>query len=246
MKKILTFLIVTVVLVACKKEEDRSCLKSIGDESTKVIELNDFDKLELGPHLRYQLVQDTINYVELTGGINLLNFVEADVADQTLTMTNDNECNFLRSYDEIIIAKIHYKKIINIHFEGTYEIDCLNTMNTDYLTLTIKDGAGEVNLDVNAYAFYVGVEHGWGNFNLSGNVNYLNIRVKDNGFGSANNLNVMDSVDVISKTADKIEVNVEGCQFRAQTLSNGSIYYIGAPASIEFNKYGSGDLIDNN
>ena len=235
-----------LLLLGCDKPEDRSCLKSIGDQSTKEISLDEFNKLHLGPHLRYVLVQDTINKVVLSGGANLLNFVTTEITDNMLTVENVNDCNFLRSYDEIIVAEIHLKNIINIHFEGTHELTCQNTINTSYMTITIRDGAGEVNFDLNAVELRTVVAHGWGNFKLSGNVGYLNLDIRSNGFGRSYDLSVTDSVDVISKTAENVHVNVDGCQFRAQTLSSGDIYFKGIPASTEFYQYGSGELIDNN
>ena len=113
MKRIGAFILILLVL-GCDKPEDRSCLKSIGDQSTKEVILADFDKLHLGPHLRYVLVQDTVNKVVLSGGANLLNFVTSEITDNKLTIENENDCNFLRSYDEIIVAEVHLKNIINI------------------------------------------------------------------------------------------------------------------------------------
>ncbi len=244
MKYVIPILI--IVLLGCKKSEDQSCFKSVGGLTTKEIELESFNKLYMGPHLKYVLVQDTVNKVILHGGKNLLNFIETSIEGNQLSVRNNNKCNFLRDYDKIVTVEIHLKKIINILFEGTHEVLCPKTINSDYMTLVIRDGAGELNLDINAYELWTTVTYGWGNFNIIGDVNYLNLNIRSNGFGNVYNLNVNDSLHVISNTTEVLKVNANGCQFKPQTFSAGDIWYIGSPTSIGFNAYGTGQLINKN
>lgn len=239
--------IVLLVLLSCKKTEDRNCFKTVGELTTREIALEDFDKLYLGPHLKYVLVQDTVNKVVLTGGKNLLNFIEASIDEEKrLNLRNINKCNFLRDYDKVVTAEIHVKKIVNILFEGTHELLCPLTLNTDYMAVVIRDGAGKVNLLINAYELYANVTYGWGNFELTGTVNYLNLQINGNGFGTTYDLHVNDSLDIVSNTSETLKVNADGCKFRPQILSNGSIWYIGVPASVTLNTYGTGELVDKN
>lgn len=239
--------LIIVLIAACKKPEDRSCFKSVGDETSKEIALQSFDKLYMGPHMRYVIVQDTVEKVVLLGGKNLLNLIETSIdEEQRLNIRNHNECNFLRDYDKVVTVEIHVKKISNILFEGTHEVLCPKTLISDYFTLVIRDGAGEVNLDLNAYELWVNVTYGWGNFKLSGNVNYLNLNIGGNGFGSAYDMNVNDSLHVISKTTERLQVDMNANRFKGQIESSGDIWYIGTPVSLIFNNYGTGNLVDKN
>jgi hypothetical protein len=239
--------IVLLCLFSCKKSEDRNCFKSTGELTSKEIPLVDFDKIYFGPHLKYILVQDTINKVVLHGGKNLLNFVETSVDDDArLNVRNNNKCNFLRDYDKVITVEIHLKFLRNMLFEGTHELTCQNTLNTDYLAVVMTDGAGFMSLDVNAYQIFCSTTNGWCNFELKGNVQYLNLQIEGNGFGSTYGLHVSDSLDVISNTPEIVKVNADGCIFRAQTLKTGDIWYIGYPQSVTWNAYGEGELLDKN
>ncbi len=240
------FLLVITLLFSCKKSQDRSCWKATGGLTTKEIQLGNFEHLYMGPHLKYRLVQDTVNKVLLIGGNNLVNFIETSVAENKLTIKNKNKCNFLRSYDKIVMVEIHFKKITNILFEGTEEVIAQNVMNTDYLTLVIKDGAGTFNLNVNALSLNFIVSHGWGNFKFNGNVNFLSMDVRSNGFGNAYNLSVADSIHVISTTAEIVKINADSCLIRTQTHEKGDIYYKGIPTFIEHNSYGEGQLVNKN
>ncbi len=241
------FVIISMLVVlSCKKTEDRSCFKAYGGLVTKELNLSDFEKVYMGPHLKYELVQDTVNKVLLIGGKNLLNFIETDVESGKLSVRNNNKCNFLRSYDKKVTAVIHFKKLINIEFEGTEKVTCRNQLQSDYFTLSIRDGAGEFNLNLNAISLNIDVSHGWGNFVASGNVNYLRVNAQSNGYGSTYQMNVSDSLHVISNSSELLKVNTSNCQFRGQTHQNGDIWYIGTPTVLEFNKYGDGDLFNKN
>lgn len=245
--RVLAIISIVVVLFSCKKEEDRSCLKSTGVPGSKEILLDDFDKLFLGPHMAFELVQDSVCKVVVKGGENLLNLIDLSIDDEgRLNVVNNNGCNFLRDYSEIVTVEIHVKKLINVHFEGTQELNCLNQLNTDYLTFTIRDGAGKVNLDVNAIELRTLVTYGWGNFNFKGQVGYLNLNIGGNGFGSSYDMLVLDSLHAISQTTGVLKVNAEGCDFTAQNVSKGDIWYIGTPTSVTNATYGGGQLIDKN
>ncbi len=246
MNRIILLLVFTGVLISCKKSQDRSCWKATGGMTTKEIKLNSFEKLYMGPHLKYRMVQDTINKVLLIGGNNLVNFIETDVSDGKLNIRNKNKCNFLRSYDKIVMVEIHFVKLTNILFEGTEEVISANTLNTDYFTLVLRDGAGTSNLNLNALSFNFVITHGWGNFNFNGNVNYLSMDIKSNGFGNAYGLNVSDSIHVISNSSEIVKINADNCLIRTQTHEKGDIYYKGIPTFIEHYSYGEGQLVNKN
>ena len=210
------------------------------------VELNEFGRIFLGPHLKYVFIQDTVNRLEVVGGKNIINFVEASYDGDLLSINNINKCNFLRSYDKKMTVYIHFKNIYNITFEGTEEVNCKSTLNLNDVVLTIRDGAGEFNLSLNANSLQTIVTHGWGNFNLDGNVNFLKLEVKSNGFGNANALNVNDSLHVISKSVETVKVNADNCFLRAENAAAGDIWYIGNPTQIIHHNNGDGSLIDKN
>ena len=239
-------LLTLLILFGCEKSEDRSCFKAVGGETNKEIPLDAFDKLYLGPHLKYVLIQSDEEKVVLYGGKNLLNFIETTVEDGKLSIRNKNQCNFLRSYDKVVTVHVYLKDIMNVLFEGTHELSCNNTLNVADLTFVIRDGAGAVELDLNASSLHTIVTHGWGNFTMRGQVGYMKLEINSNGFGSTYAMNVLDSLHVISNTSELVKVNANNCSFKAQTHSTGDIWYIGNPSLLEFYGYGSGNLIDKN
>lgn len=244
--RIIYSFIVIVLVFSCKKAEDRNCMKSVGDAAYKEIALEDFGQLYMGPHLKYKLIQDATNKVVLNGGENLLNEIGVSLQGGRLSIENNNKCAFLRPYDEIVEVEIHFTDIFNIEFEGTNEVVCPDTLALTDLTLLIRDGAGAFDLKLNANSLSLLISHGWGNYTVGGNVNYANFQISSNGFGSSYGLNVQNELIVISNSVGLVEVNANQCALLAEINSSGNIHYKGLPSSIQFNNYGSGDLINKN
>ena len=143
-------------------------------------------------------------------------------------------------------AEIHFTSIINIQFEGTEALVNRDTLQFDWLTFLIRDGAGKVKLNFNAQFVNAIVSHGWGDFTFKGTVNQANFNVRSNGFCDTYGMKVLDSLTVISNTQGTVKVNTNGAKLKAQTEADGNILYKGIPSSIQFNQIGSGSLIDSN
>jgi len=246
MKGLIVFLVFVSLLTSCKKAEDRACFKGVGEELTREVEVESFQTLFLGSHIEFVLVQDTVEKVVLTGGENLLNFIGLNIVDGELRVTNDNKCNFLRTYKKSITAEIHLVDITQIEYEGTTPLVCSNQLTCPSLLILIKEGAGEFGLKINNDVLLTNISNGWGNIKISGTTKYAKLEAFSNGFIDAYDLNVLDSMHVISKTPGTMKVNANNALLRSETSSKGDIWYIGTPTLIDHNQYGTGELIDKN
>jgi len=70
--RIIVALFIFLSFLSCKKVENRSCIKSLGVEEVKDLDLPFFNKLQLYEKIKFVLVEDSINKVILSGGKNLL------------------------------------------------------------------------------------------------------------------------------------------------------------------------------
>lgn len=246
MLKIISIGLFVVSLIACQKAEDRSCWKSAGEESSLEIAVESFDKLKLHEQLQYVLIQDTVEKIVVFGGENLLNFVKTDVTDKLLDISNENKCKFLRSYKKKLKVEIHFKELINIHFEGTDSLTNVGTLELGWFTFLIRDGAGSVKLNFNAEDIHATITHGWGDFEFSGITKKASLYIQSNGYCDTYGLEVLDSLTVVSKSQGTTKINVNGAKLKAQIDGDGDILYKGTPLSIKLNKYGNGELVDAN
>lgn len=245
--KINLIILVCISLLGCKKPEDRSCWKVAGDDAVKIVELEHFYTLYLGPHIEYTLIQDTMEFVEIEGAENLLNLVTTKIEDNKLSIDNTNKCNFLRSFKKKgIHVIIHFISIGNIEFQGTEPLRSKGVLNIPYFTFLIKDGAGPVDLTLNSEVVFGSISHGYGDFTIKGFTKYANFSVSSNGYCNTRELQVQDSLDVISNSSVLTRFNFNGAQVRAEIKSTGNIEYIGMPSSLDFVSFGTGQLLDGN
>ena len=230
-------------LQSCKKAKDRSCFKATGDEVTKEIPLGSFEFMELHPHLEYELIQDSLDKLVITGGENVVNFVDASIVDNRLYIKNKNRCPFFRDPKKMIKVEIHFTTLYNLHYEGSERIFSKDTLQLPYFTLTIRDGAGPVALKLNSEIIQADILHGWGDYTLEGKAKIARIGARSNGFCDTRKLLVTDSIYVASETSGDMYVNVGNLPLYGYIKSIGNVYYTGSPSPIQVIESSSGKLI---
>lgn len=235
-----------LIVVSCKKSEDRACWKSTGEETSVEMQIDPFSKVFFHEHIEYVLVQDSVEKIIITGGKNLVNFIKVDFVDGFLDVKNENKCFFLRSYKKKIRAEIHFKQINEIIFEGTEPLTNQGLLEFNWLNILIRDGAGSVKLNFNAESIFATISHGWGDFTFTGHAKQANFNIRSNGFCDTYGLTVADSLTVVSNTQGFTKINANGVKLKAQIDTGGDIFYKGTPFSVKLNQYGEGQLIDAN
>jgi hypothetical protein len=210
------YLFLFFFLLSCNKAEDRKCFKKIGKVVEKTINVPPFHLLHLLPKIEYVLIQDSTDKLVIKGGENLINFIEWKVNDSKLEIKNTNACNFLRKLDHVIVVEIHFTKLINILFEGSEKLSTKGKLKTDYFVLHIVDGAGPVNINIEAITLQADIAHGWGDYTLSGKANYARIAARSNGFCDTYQLILKDSIRVENQSAGNLKVNADGIALRGE------------------------------
>lgn len=235
-----------LLLFSCKKPEDRRCWKSTGEQTEREITLDSFDRLQLGPHLAYTIVQDSLDKVVIYGGRNLVNLVDCETENGLLTIRNRNKCAFLRKSTKGLVAEIHCTSVKNIRYEGTEYLKSAGVIHSDYFTLLIRDGAGPVDLTLNALVIDADISHGWGDYTLHGTAQLARIGARSNGYCDVFDLVVTDSMYVASETPGTIKVNANGIPLAGYIKGSGNVWYKGTPASINVICTGEGKVLNKN
>lgn len=245
MRLFLYIVLLGCFFISCKKASERSCLKATGGGTTQLIEIQeDFDTLYLYDAIEYILIQDTVNQLQLTGGENLLPHISNKVTNHKLSIRNDNNCNFIRSFKKKIKVKIHFKKLNYIHFEGSEPLKTLDTITSNSLRVKIRDGAGSVTLKVAVGYLETTISHGFGDFTLAGTAQNTFLYCNSNSFCDALKLHTSEDLIVRSNTQGDMLINAAQANLKATILRGGNIKFIGTPLTKEVNISGEGDLID--
>ena len=234
--------IIILFFVSCEKVENRSCIKTIGADQVKNIDLPFFNKLQLYERIKFELVQDTINKVIFRGGENLLTKIDFKISEDTLIIRNNNKCNFLRNYSKIVTAEVHFKELNQLRYFGTELLTNKGVLNLPWFNLSIESSSGSVNLNLNSSVIYASSGN-YGDFNIAGKTNIAFIYNNSNGYCNTYNLLVKDSIKVSSRTMGIMKINAHNTLLNAEILNGGNIFYKGNPSSILLKKTGKGELI---
>lgn len=243
--RIVVFFTLLFTCVACKKAEDRRCLKAAGGHSSKEIFLGNFSELDLGPHIEFSLVQDSTNKMVISGPKNLLNFISSDISGGKLRVWNENKCNFLRSYKKTVHVTIHLQNINKIKSQVSKSLNCLNQLITGNLEINLFEGSGLLNLHIKSNELQMSSQ-GYTRAQLTGEANYFNLRSIDASVVDAFQLNAIDSVNLQNHSSGTLRVRTNNGKLGAQISSIGSVWYKGTPNPIQLLQYGTGQLVDKN
>ena len=248
LSRLFFFLIIPFLFSSCKKPSDRSCYKMTGDIINKIIPLGSFSQLDLGPYIQYELIQDTANFIEISAGKNLMNFISSEIETGNLVIKNNNKCRFLRYKKEKVTAKIHFTTLNSIFYHGSEPLISKDTLDFPATSLTIdaNETSGSINLKLKAKTIYLNNSNGTPDIELSGSCDFFSIDISANGTFSAKNLFVKDTIYLQYSSSLYSELQSSNCKLKAELSGIGNVGYFGIPSGILTNYYNSGRLIDKN
>ena len=244
MKHLILFSIL-LFLFSCKKAEDRTCVKSAGDNSKLEISLESFDKISVGPKIEVELIQSSQNKIVIHGSKNLIGLISYDInSEGQLVLKNKNKCDYLRKYSKNKIkVEVYFVNLSDLHFEGTYDLTTRGIINTPDIKLNIQDGGGTVYLNLNCTRVTANQGHGYGDFVLKGTCQDAYLRLTSNGFCNTKELSVSNSIYVISNTPVRSSVNLDNANAFVEINGSGNVEYIGLPNSLSLNIFSTGSLV---
>ncbi len=224
--KIVFICFMVVLASACNKENLCDCIKSTGPIVKEKRSLENFYQLEVRKNVIVTLYQDTINYVEVEAGNHLIGLIRTDVKDGILKITNDNTCNWVRSYDIAVKVNVHLKKISHIEHYGSEELNCGNQLEADVLDI-FDNNSADIHMNVRATKLLARQMIGGGDIYLSGSSRFCYTYGGSFGYIYAQEM-VSDSVQVDHRGTGEIHVspifwlgvNIE---------DRGNVYYTGQP-----------------
>lgn len=241
--RLLTYLVLILAAFSCKKAEDRSCFKSTGaDSEFKIVTESPIDSLYLNDNFTYLLVPDEEEYVLIQGGEHVIPFVSITQTTGRIDVSNDNKCNFLRSFKKKITVEIHLKQLRYLEYKGGGSVTATDTLDAPYFRLKIVDGGGPVDLTLSSSYIEGVITAGYGDFTLRGETNSAFFLCQTNSFCNTNELVVSGDLSVYSNTGADMYVNAEGSNFTARIGRKGNIYYSGTPNQITTELNGEGGV----
>ncbi len=238
MKRIAHIVLVALALTGCKKDK---CLKSLGDVVTKERVLINFTEVEVNDNINLVLTQDTVNKVMVEAGENLHDWIETEVKDGRLIVTDYNRCNWLRSFKKEITIHVHLQQLDRLEFNSTGDVSCTNTLLVDFFKFRSLTATGNIQLQLQADSTDFRVETGPVDLLLSGTANYNYLYHSGTGFVWAEDY-ITNKTHFNHTSSGEFHVRATQ-QLVAEIRSVGDAYYYGNPTTLESTITGAGDLI---
>ena len=98
-------LLIAVTFSSCKKKNLGDCFKSTGEITEEVRETDTFSKIIVRDNIEVILSPSTTNSITVSAGKNLIDKIITETNGDTLLISNNNSCNWVRDFS--VPIKVH-------------------------------------------------------------------------------------------------------------------------------------------
>jgi hypothetical protein len=235
------FMLFSFSFISCNKENAWDCVKTAGETTTQVRYLTDFEKIVIYDKIDVFLIADSISYVEVKSGKNIIPKLTTEIENNELTIKNENRCNWVRSFDIPFEVYVHYTEISQIDARGAGNIISTNTIVADRLLINAWESVSTIDIDIQTDYFKVALHTGNADLNVSGNTNEAYFYVNPNGYLNALGLE-SDYLSITSNSPADSYVRADGT-FIAVLNYVGNVFYAGNPNNLYIEENHSGKCI---
>lgn len=237
---VLMLLSLALIVGACGKDGG-VCFSNSGPVIMQDRTVTPFDSIALYDNVDLVITQDTTIGVRVEAGQNIISGITTTVTDNTLTIHNNNSCNWLRSYDKPIRVHVSVVTLQKLHYESAGNVSSTNTIHAGHFYLDLWGGCGVVDMDL--YAFEgTFIQHlGTADMVLHGICKISSVYAGD--FGRLN-LGALESDYCFVINNSSNDCYVKATKLLDATIGSlGNIYYTGSPDSLFTQVTGSGAVL---
>lgn len=243
--KILSLAIIAVLSFSCKKAEDRTCFKTLGEDSSLELPLPRLDKLSVTGKIKYILIQDSTNKAVVHGGKNLIKHIDFSYdADSVLHISNKNKCNVLRKMNHQLTVELHISDLSSLTINSGDSVVSRGPLKSPFIYVKVNDGAASIALDFDVHQLDTYVVYGFADLTYTGKAKTCNNNISFASSLNALGLKVSDYIYIRSFTSQPVYFNTNQTYMEGLIESNGDIYYEGIPSHLDVKTLaGNGKLI---
>ena len=237
------FFLVSLMAASCSKMDQ---LFNNGEPVTERREVaHRFSAISMYNNVNVKLVQSSYPHLELTCPKNLIEKVTTEIEGDTLVIKNENEYNWLRSFDYSIDLTVYYDSLRQINFASVGDLLCtdsikgiaeqtidstggfIDTITIHNFNLNINEGCGDIDLTFNCNVVKNNFGNGTSKVTFRGKAEYTEFIMRSYGVVHAENLN-SNFVRVQSHSTNDAYVWARS-KLTVWLYSIGNVYYKGNP-----------------
>lgn len=241
MRKLTHIVLFAFLLSSCQKFNPGDCFTNSGALTEETREMEAFTYLQLYNNVDVYLSYGPEYALSVRAGKNIMAGIKTEVSGKSLSIKNENTCNWVRSYDKPIEVYISAPRIDSIQYQASGNLVSLNKFIGDSLKLDVLEGAGSIDLTLDMQRTILNLHYGTVDMKVSG---YAHIsELFSSGYGPADlsGLNTVFTY-VTNNSTNNCYVR-SNLVLEAKIGNVGDIYYSGNPPNISFEVSGTGKLI---
>ncbi|MCK5765393.1 MAG: DUF2807 domain-containing protein [Bacteroidales bacterium] len=239
MKKTI-YIVLILLMAACQKFNPGDCFKNSGPVSEETREVSSFVYLHMNNNVDVYLTYAPDYSVTVRAGENVIPGIKTSVSGKTLTISNENTCNWVRSYEKPIEVHISAPRLDSIIYQASGNLISTNQFVADSITLDVLEGAGSINLWVNMVQSTYNLHYGTVDLTVRGNshISYL----YSGGYGPADMSGLTTVFTFMTSNSTNNCYVMAGLQLDVKINNVGDVYYSGNPPGVNLEGTGAGKL----
>ncbi|REJ80533.1 MAG: hypothetical protein DWQ44_06150 [Bacteroidetes bacterium] len=233
--------VLAFIFSSCKKGHMLDCIKSSGPQVTEIRVSSAFLNLDISSDVDVLLYADTVPFIKVTAGQNLLSGIITELNGNTLYIRNENKCNWVRSFKHTALVEVGMKNPESVTYFGSGNITSADTIRSKTFSFNSWNGSGSARFLMNCEVSYLINNTGRTDIHAAGFSGVSFVNMNDVGILDASSLRTGFTYIRTSGTGN-CRIHVEK-ELGAEIFYHGNIYYSGNPYKIEQTITGSGNLI---
>jgi hypothetical protein len=231
-------LLAVLLLNGCG-ENSPDCMKSAGKIIKEERSLPEFTTLEISGNVNVILTSDSSSTITVEAGEHLLKKIKTEVTGTKLLISNNNSCNWIRSYKNPLNVYIGIKNLQGIFHYSPGLLSTNGQLTKDTIIVHLYSN-GSVHMDLNSDYIWLDMDN-LGDFKLRGNTHTLLVYTL--GLGQLNS-EAMSCKELYITGKGQGDTFVRSDSSLVAYLGNsGNVYYSGSPSFIGGFNTGTGIII---
>jgi|TARA_B110000091_G_scaffold214113_1_gene265865 hypothetical protein len=248
MKNFFKYCFVLCIFYSCNSEDASNCFQTAGTTIQQEFDVATFNKIIINERIELIIKQGVDQQVIVETGENLMNDIKVSIENNTLVLTDDNTCNFVRDYGntKIFVTSPNLISIRNsselaVRSDGILTYPTLlivaDDFESDYLNV------GDFYLTLNNTTLNV-TSNGISNFYIDGQTTNLTVGffAGDSRFEGENL--IASNVNITHKSSNNMLVNPQ-VSISGDIYSLGDVITFNNPATVDVTEHYQGKLLFN-
>lgn len=245
MKKYSIYLIV-LFMWSCAKDQVSDCIQASGDLVVKEYDLDAFNRILVHENIELIIKMGSEHQLSVAAGEFLISDVTYTIREGLLTLSDNNQCNWVRSYTPTKII-VTTPTLTEIRSNTQHPITCDGTLTFPNLNLISENfnqdniSSGDFNLEVQSESLKI-VSNNVSQFFISGNTEHLDVGFYAGTTAFFGADLVARHIKVYHRSSHDMIVNPQE-SLTGQLRSVGDLISIQRPSTVDVRVLYTGDLI---